>query len=128
MNSSEKINVKALSRKIKAYLGTEGDLETSISKIENITEALIKTIASYLKEKREIFLAGFGTFFIQRRKETRRRNPQNGKEIRIPASEVVKFRVFKTFSDKVFSKKLTEVRRKEHKEKHNEKKETNKKK
>lgn len=125
MNSSEKINVKALSRKIKAYLGTHGDLETSIAKIENITEAFIKALASYLRERREIFLAGFGTFLIQRRKETRRRNPQNGKEIIIPATEVVKFRVFKTFSDKVFSKKLTEVRSSkkpsEHKEKHKKK-------
>lgn len=100
--NTEKINIKALARKAKAYLGKDGDLDISINKIEHITEAVIESIGSFLRERREIFLTGFGAFVIQKRKETRRRNPQNGKEIKIPACEVVKFRVFDTFSTKVF--------------------------
>lgn len=105
MNIAPKVNKKELSRKIKSHLGINGDQDITLTKIENIIDALVESVSEYLKEKRQVFLSGIGTFLVQKRKATRRRNPQNGKEILIPETNVVKFRVFKTFDDKVFSKK-----------------------
>jgi len=36
-------------------------------------------------------VVGFGTFSVSRRKARKGRNPQTGKEIKIPAKKVVKF-------------------------------------
>lgn len=100
--NTEKINIKALARKIKFKLGAEEKMEINIIDIEKIIDKMIQIIKECLKAKEEIFLANFGTFVIQKRKATRRRNPQNGTEIKIPACDVIKFRVFQTFSKEVF--------------------------
>jgi len=44
---------------------------------------------------------GFGTFAIGKRKARRGRNPQTGKEIRIPAKRVAKFKPGKALKEAV---------------------------
>jgi DNA-binding protein HU-beta len=99
-HSMHKINKKELARKVKAHLGMQGDLDTTITKIEEIMHGITESVISYLKEGKEMFWSGMGSFVIKQRKATRRKNPQNGKEIKIPAKEVVRVRLFKSFTDK----------------------------
>ncbi|MBF4806215.1 MAG: HU family DNA-binding protein, partial [Pseudoleptotrichia goodfellowii] len=44
---------------------------------------------------------GWGTFGVQKRAARTGRNPQTGKEIKIAAKKVVKFKVGKKLADKV---------------------------
>jgi len=46
-------------------------------------------------------LVGFGSFSTSRREARKGRNPQNGKEIDIPAKTVAKFKAGKTLGDEV---------------------------
>ncbi len=55
-------------------------------------DAFIKVVTNALKKGDKIVLVGFGTFSISQRKERTGRNPQTGKEIKIPAKKVVKFK------------------------------------
>jgi len=52
---------------------------------------LLGAITKALKKGQTITLVGFGTFSVGRRKARVGRNPQTGKEIRIPAKRVPKF-------------------------------------
>jgi DNA-binding protein HU-beta len=45
-----------------------------------------------LKKGDKLTLTGFGTFSIAKRKARIGRNPQTGKEIKIPAARVAKFK------------------------------------
>ena len=47
---------------------------------------------------------GWGTFGVHERKERVGRNPQSGKEIKIAAKKVVRFKVGKKLADKVAAK------------------------
>lgn len=98
--SEGKINRKELSRVIKAHLATDGDHDITISKINQILELMTDSIASYIRERKEVFLSGLGSFVIQKRKATKRRNPRNGKEMKIPAKEIVRMKLFKSFEEK----------------------------
>ena len=95
-----KINRKELARVVKAHLATDGDHSLTVSKIEKIFELMGDSIASYIKDGKEIFLSGLGSFVIQKRKATKRRNPRNGKEMKIPAKEIVRMKLFKSFEEK----------------------------
>jgi DNA-binding protein HU-beta len=46
-------------------------------------------------------VVGFGTFSVSRRKARKGRNPQTGKEIKIPAKKVVKFSAGKKLKARV---------------------------
>ena len=57
----------------------------------------IMTIASKtLSKGQKISLVGFGTFLVYQKAARNGRNPQTGKEIRIPARKVVKFKASKS--------------------------------
>jgi DNA-binding protein HU-beta len=45
-----------------------------------------------LKKGDKLTLTGFGTFSVARRRARTGRNPQSGKEIKIPATRVAKFK------------------------------------
>ena len=49
----------------------------------------------------KLTLTGFGTFQVEKRKARVGRNPRTGKEIKIPATKVVKFRPGKLLKDAV---------------------------
>lgn len=65
-------------------------------------DAMMGGITAALKKKDgKVTLVGFGTFSKARRKARTGRNPQNGKAIKIPARNVVKFKAGKKLSDAV---------------------------
>ncbi len=55
-------------------------------------DAFISSTSNALKSGDKISLVGFGSFGVQKRKARTGRNPQTGKEIKISAKNVVKFR------------------------------------
>ncbi len=60
-------------------------------KAEDVVFCVFDTIAKALKKGQVMTLVGLGTFRISKRKARVGRNPQTGKEIRIPAKKVPKF-------------------------------------
>ena len=55
-------------------------------------DAFINATTDALKKDDRISLIGFGSFSISKRSARTGRNPQTGKEIQIPAKNVVKFK------------------------------------
>ena len=55
-------------------------------------EAVIGGVKATLKKNGSVSLVGFGTFSITKRAARKGRNPQTGKEIKIAAKKVVKFK------------------------------------
>ncbi len=68
--------------------------DASISKAaaEKAVNALCAGITKALKRGDKLTLTGFGTFSVAKRKAKTGRNPQTGKEIKIPAKRVPKFK------------------------------------
>ena len=65
-------------------------------------DALIDGITKGLKKKDgRVTLVGFGTFSKGRRKARKGRNPQTGAEIKIKASNTVKFKAGKRLKDAI---------------------------
>ena len=64
-------------------------------------DALTETITDALKKGEKITLVGFGSFEVKKRAARKGRNPQTGKEIKIAAKKVVKFKVGKKLAEKV---------------------------
>jgi DNA-binding protein HU-beta len=54
-----------------------------------------------LKKREEVFLSGFGTFSIVKRKARKGRNPKTGEAIRIPARVLPKFKPARAFKEGV---------------------------
>ena len=68
--------------------------------LESIIDTFFKSIEDALKEKKSVFLRGFGTFFIKEIKEKySARNPRNGKLIYVPKKNKVRFRASKKFKE-----------------------------
>ena len=68
--------------------------------LESIIDTFFKSIEDALKEKKSVFLRGFGTFFIKEIKEKySARDPRNGKLIYVPKRNKVRFRASKKFKD-----------------------------
>ncbi len=55
-------------------------------------DATIEAVAKALKKGDRISLIGFGSFSVAKRAARMGRNPQTGKEIKIAAKKVVKFK------------------------------------
>jgi DNA-binding protein HU-beta len=64
-------------------------------------DAFIGTTSDALKKGDRISLVGFGSFSVSKRNARTGRNPQTGKEIQIPAKNVVKFKAGAELSDSV---------------------------
>ncbi len=64
-------------------------------------DGFINATSSALSTGDRVALVGFGSFSISNRKARTGRNPQTGKEISIPAKNVVKFKAGAELSDKV---------------------------
>ena len=60
---------------------------------------------AYREAKNVFTLPGLGKLKLSNRKARIGRNPQTGKEIKIPAKRVVKFRVVKAAKDAILGKK-----------------------
>jgi DNA-binding protein HU-beta len=68
--------------------------EAKISKAsaEKSLNAFTSSVTKALKKGDKLTLTGFGTFSVVKRKARMGRNPQTGKEIKIPATRVAKFK------------------------------------
>lgn len=64
-------------------------------------DGMINAITSVLKKGDKVTLVGFGTFSVSKRAARIGRNPQTGKEIKIAAKKVAKFKAGKELSAKV---------------------------
>jgi DNA-binding protein HU-beta len=79
---------------------TKGELIASIGKeakiskasAEKAVNAFTNTVTKALKKGDKLALTGFGTFSVAKRRARAGRNPKTGKEIKIPAMRVAKFK------------------------------------
>ena len=77
--------------------------ETKISKTsaEKAINAFTDCVTKELKKGGKLTLPGFGTFSLAKRRAREGRNPQTGKEIKIPANMVAKFKAGKLLKSAV---------------------------
>ena len=88
------------------------ELVQEISKKANVTQkeatevlsSLIDTIQKTVAKGKKVTLVGFGTFEPRKRAARTGRNPQTGKEIKIPAKTVPVFSAGKNFKTVVNGK------------------------
>ncbi len=73
--------------------------DTTKAQTERYLDATISTIKKTVKKGDEVKLVGFGTFTKNKRKARKGRNPQTGKEIKIPAAWYPKFRPGSDFKE-----------------------------
>jgi len=68
--------------------------EAKISKAsaEKAVNAFTNAVTKALKKGDKLTLTGFGTFSVAKRRARVGRNPQSGREIKIPATRVAKFK------------------------------------
>ncbi len=73
-----------------ANIGKEAKISKAAAEksLNSFTNVVMKT----LKKGDKLTLTGFGTFSVAKRKARLGRNPQTGKEIKIPATKVAKFK------------------------------------
>lgn len=64
-------------------------------------DAFITTTSKALSKGERVALVGFGSFTISSRAARKGRNPQTGKEIKISAKKVVKFKAGNELSGKI---------------------------
>jgi DNA-binding protein HU-beta len=64
-------------------------------------DAFINATTDTLKSGDRVALIGFGTFSVSERGARTGRNPQTGKEIKIPSKKVVKFKAGADLADSV---------------------------
>ena len=77
--------------------------EAKITKTQaaSALSAFIEGTTSALKGGDKVILVGFGTFSVNQRAARMGRNPQTGKEIKIAAKKVVKFKAGTELATKV---------------------------
>jgi nucleoid DNA-binding protein len=64
-------------------------------------EIFLGTIKKTLKKRDEVFLSGFGTFSVVKRKARKGRNPRTGEAIKIAAKFTPKFKPARAFKEAV---------------------------
>lgn len=89
MNKAELIESMAAEAKI-----TKADAKRAL-------DAFVNNTTKALKKGDRVALVGFGTFSVSKRAARKGRNPQTGKEIKIAAKKVVKFKAGADLSKKV---------------------------
>ena len=77
--------------------------ESGLSKADakRALDAFVSTTTAALKSGDRVALVGFGSFSTSERAARTGRNPQTGKEIKIAAKKVVKFKAGAELSDSV---------------------------
>jgi DNA-binding protein HU-beta len=64
-------------------------------------EAFVTATSKAMSKGDRVALVGFGSFSVTKRAARKGRNPQNGKEIKIAAKKVVKFRAGADLAKKI---------------------------
>jgi DNA-binding protein HU-beta len=77
--------------------------ESGLSKADakRAIDGFVTTTAKALKKGDRVSLVGFGSFSVSKRAARKGRNPQTGKEIKIAAKNVVKFKAGAELTGKV---------------------------
>ena len=77
--------------------------EAGLSKADakRALDSTIDVVSKSLKKGDRVALVGFGSFSISKRAARKGRNPQTGKEIKIAAKKVVKFKAGAELAEKV---------------------------
>lgn len=78
-----------------------GEVDISKAAAQKMIESVLGSIGTALGSGESVSLIGFGTFSVNERAARTGRNPQTGKEIAIPAKNLVKFKPGKTLKEKV---------------------------
>ena len=75
--------------------------ETGLTKknADLVVDAVFNSIQDALADGKKVQLIGFGTFEVRHRPARTGRNPQPGKTIKIPATEIPAFKPGKTLKD-----------------------------
>lgn len=69
--------------------------------VRSTLEAILSEIIESLKQGEPVQIVGFGTFKVNLRTSRTGRNPQTGKEIKIPATKVPSFTSGKTLKNAI---------------------------
>jgi len=69
--------------------------------VSDILSVFIEVVEKTVSKGKKVTLVGFGTFEARKRAERTGRNPQTGKEIKIPAKTVPTFTAGKKFKELV---------------------------
>ena len=77
------------------------DAKISKADAKRALEAFINNTTKALKKGDRVALVGFGSFQVSKRSARTGRNPQTGKEIKIAAKKVVKFKAGADLAGKV---------------------------
>jgi len=87
----------------KAQLVEAMTSEAKITKVaaKSALDAFITATTKALRKGERVALVGFGSFAIAKRAARKGRNPQTGKEIKIAAKKVVKFKAGNDLASKV---------------------------
>lgn len=72
---------------------------------EKMVKAFLEVVEETLVSGNEVRFIGFGTWETRKREARKLKNPQTGKDMKVPAKRVVKFKVGKALADKVAAKK-----------------------
>ena len=78
-----------------------GEAKMTKADARKALDAFIAATTKTLKKGERVALVGFGTFGIAKRQARKGRNPQTGKEIKIAAKKVVKFKAGSDLASKV---------------------------
>lgn len=78
-----------------------GESQLSKADAKRALDAFIGVTSKTLKKGDKVILVGFGTFSVAKRAARTGRNPQTGKEIKIKAKKVVKFKAGADLAGKV---------------------------
>ena len=81
--------------------------KTGLSKKQTseVVDAVLETITGALTKKGSVSFIGFGTFSTTERAARTARVPGTGKEVKVPATTAVKFKVGKGLKEAVAGKK-----------------------
>lgn len=93
----------------RSFIYEQRRISTRNCKKSNVTQkeaaevlgALIETIQKTVSKGKKVTLVGFGTFEARKRAARIGRNPQTGKELKIPATTVPAFSAGKKFKEAV---------------------------
>ncbi|MBU0765075.1 MAG: HU family DNA-binding protein [Bacteroidetes bacterium] len=77
--------------------------DSGLSKVasEKALNSLTESVKGTLKKGKSVTLIGFGTWSVSKRSARVGRNPQTGKEIKIPAKKVAKFKAGKSLASAI---------------------------
>jgi DNA-binding protein HU-beta len=68
------------------------DAKMTKAEAKRALEAFVGATTKAMSKGERVALVGFGSFSVSKRAARKGRNPQNGREIKIPAKKVVKFK------------------------------------